>query len=319
MVSGPIWDFDLSIGTGWGNEISPERDYLAGTAIAGNLIKNKDFRKRVSRRYLEVYSRILESLVNTGEMLPTFKEQFYNIKPDLAMDTVLWPDKYKCGSGGLRWSRTTIFNTIVDYRVDWLRRHKAFLDDYFQKMAAEGEESHDFEYKDNGNGTHTGTCKGCLFKQTEDHTWDGGNVISKATTAKAGTLEYTCTLCGATKQEEIPKVKQADITINSATVTAASVKKVIEKVNAAGGTTNAVILGKKVKKISKAAFKKTGIKTVTLKTVSLKAKSVKGSLTGSTVSSFKVKVGGAKKNKKYVKQYKKIFTKKNVGRKVKVS
>lgn len=32
----------------------------------------------------------------------------------------------------------------------------------------------------------------------------------------------------------------------------------------------------------------------------------------------KVKVGGKKANKKYVKKYKKIFTKKNAGRKVKV-
>lgn len=51
----------------------------------------------------------------------------------------------------------------------------------------------------------------------------------------------------------------------------------------------------------------------------LKKSSVKRSLKGSQISKVKVQVGKKKTNKKYVKKYKMIFTKKNAGRKVKVS
>lgn len=73
-----------------------------------------------------------------------------------------------------------------------------------------------------------------------------------------------------------------------------------------------------VSKIGKKAFAKTKTKTVVVKTKKLTKKSVKGSLKGSKVKTIKVKVGKKKINKKYVKKYKKIFTKKNAGRKVKV-
>ena len=61
-----------------------------------------------------------------------------------------------------------------------------------------------------------------------------------------------------------------------------------------------------------------GLKTVTLKTKKLTAKAVKGSLRGSSVKTIKVTVGTKKTNKQYVKKYKKIFTKKNCGRTVKI-
>ena len=375
MYAGPVWDMDLTFGTWAWSKALPNQDRMGSAALSECLIKIKAFRKAVSKRYLEKYSGLLESLISTGEDLPSFQEAFSSIENNLAMESSIWRKKMICNVGIDKWDDDTPLTDILDYRVEWIKIRKRYLDSYFKQMAADEEEEHQYgpehaltatthkkaciyhpdvvviedctfeavsngdgthtskctkcdnkhtepcsmNYVDNGDGTHTGTCKLCQFKQTDAHIWNKGNVISKATTAKTGIIEYTCTSCGATKQEEIPKVKQADITINSGTVTAASVKKVIAKVDAAGGAVNAIILGKKVKKISKGAFKKTGIKIVTLKTVSLKAKSVKGSLTGSTVSSVKVKVGGAKKNKKYVKQYKKIFTKKNAGRNVKVS
>ena len=100
--------------------------------------------------------------------------------------------------------------------------------------------------------------------------------------------------------------------INKGTVSASDIKKASDL-----GATE-VTLDSKVKKISKNAFKGTNIKTVIVKTKKLKAKSVKGSLKGSKVKTIKVKVGKAKENKKYVKAYKKIFTKKIAGKKASV-
>ena len=73
-----------------------------------------------------------------------------------------------------------------------------------------------------------------------------------------------------------------------------------------------------VTSIAPNAFAGTSVKTVTVKSKKLTKASVKGSLKGSKVKTVKVKVGKKKENKKFVKKYKKIFTKKNAGKKVKV-
>lgn len=79
-----------------------------------------------------------------------------------------------------------------------------------------------------------------------------------------------------------------------------------------------VTANKNIKIIKKNAFKSSKVKTLTLKTKKLTKKSVKNSLKGSKVKTIKVKVGKKKDNKKYVKKYKKIFTKKNAGKKASV-
>ena len=84
-------------------------------------------------------------------------------------------------------------------------------------------------------------------------------------------------------------------------------------------TSCAPVSSKKLTGIGAKAFKGAkSFKTLTVKSKKLKKKSVKGSLTGSSVSTVKVKVGSKKANKTYVKRYKKIFTKKNCGKQVTV-
>lgn len=158
---------------------------------------------------------------------------------------------------------------------------------------------------------------------TENHTWNNGVVTQKATPSKQGRKKYTCTVCGAVKQTTIKKVPASGITINTSTVTADSVKKIISKLEASDSTTDTIILGKKVRKIKAGAFKTAGIrsegiKTVIVKTKRLKKGAVKGAFKGSSVATVRVKIGSKKLNKKYVKIYKKIFTKKNAGKSVKV-
>ena len=57
---------------------------------------------------------------------------------------------------------------------------------------------------------------------------------------------------------------------------------------------------------------------MTVRSRKLTGKSVKNSLKGSKIKTVKVRVGSKKLNKKYVKKYKKVFTKKNAGKKVKI-
>ena len=108
------------------------------------------------------------------------------------------------------------------------------------------------------------------------------------------------------------KALAAASNINKATVSASDIRK------ASDLGAKEITLGAKVKKIKSGAFKGTNIKTVVVKSKKLKAKAVKGSLKGSKVKTIKIKVGKTKDNKKYIKIYKKIFTKKNAGKKVAV-
>ena len=114
--------------------------------------------------------------------------------------------------------------------------------------------------------------------------------------------------------------KVPTVTVKAKTVDA---KTVAEAVKKAGGSVDSVtsfVLDKKVKKIKKGTFSQyKNLTTLTVKTKKLKKKSVKGSMKGSSIKTIKVQVGKKKTNKKYVKKYKKIFTKKNAGKKVKVT
>jgi hypothetical protein len=74
----------------------------------------------------------------------------------------------------------------------------------------------------------------------------------------------------------------------------------------------------KVTRIAAGAFKGSKATKLVVKTKKLTKKSVKGCLKGSKIKTVKVSLGKKSVNKKYVKKYKKIFTKKNAGRKVSV-
>ena len=78
------------------------------------------------------------------------------------------------------------------------------------------------------------------------------------------------------------------------------------------------VLGTYVKTISKNTFKGSKVTSLIVKTKKLTKKSVKGSLKSSRIKKIYVKVGKKSVNRKYVKKYKKIFTKKNAGKAVKV-
>ena len=76
-----------------------------------------------------------------------------------------------------------------------------------------------------------------------------------------------------------------------------------------------VTIGKNVKKIKKNAFKKSKATKMIVKSKLLKKAAVRGALKGSKIKTIQVKVGKKSLNKKYLKNYKKIFTKKNAGKK----
>ena len=80
-----------------------------------------------------------------------------------------------------------------------------------------------------------------------------------------------------------------------------------------------VTVGKNVRAIKKNAFRGSKATKLILKTRLLKKTKIKGCLKNSKIKNVQVKVSTKKSvNKKYVKTYKKIFTKANAGKKVKI-
>jgi hypothetical protein len=119
---------------------------------------------------------------------------------------------------------------------------------------------------------------------------------------------------------EAKKKSVKKVTVNARTVSAKTLKTAVTKAGGSSKYVTTVVLGKNVKKISKYTFKNYGkVKTLVVRTKKLKKATVRKSLAGSKITKVKVKVGKKKANRKYVKKYRKIFTKKNAGKKVKVS
>ena len=59
------------------------------------------------------------------------------------------------------------------------------------------------------SGKHSHTCGVCGKVETASHTWNGGTVIKKATCQETGSQKLTCTGCGATTTETVPKTAHA--------------------------------------------------------------------------------------------------------------
>ena len=99
--------------------------------------------------------------------------------------------------------------------------------------------------------------------------------------------------------------------------------KLIKAKNASSVTIPAYIkIGSKkyyITRIQEKAFAKSKATRVYIKTKKLTKSRVKGSLKGSKVKKIYLRTGKAKTNKIYAKKYRKIFTKKNAGKTVKVS
>ncbi|MCR5700717.1 MAG: InlB B-repeat-containing protein, partial [Lachnospiraceae bacterium] len=105
--------------------------------------------------------------------------------------------------------------------------------------------------------------------------------------------------------------KKEEVTVEDKTSEVTEIKKDSFK----GSKATTVTIGKDVTTLAPGAFNGSKIKTVIIKSKKLTKKSVRNAFKGTKVKKIivKVKVGSKKENKKYVKKYKKFFTKKNIG------
>jgi len=69
--------------------------------------------------------------------------------------------------------------------------------------------SHSFsDWEKASDSNHSRTCSKCDLTQTNAHEWKDGKVLKEATCVDAGSLQITCSVCGAESSKEIPATDQ---------------------------------------------------------------------------------------------------------------
>ena len=164
----------------------------------------------------------------------------------------------------------------------------------------------------------TGSCKVTVTKKDDEEitTVTPQTNPSEVTTSAQETTTQPSEIV-TTKKDETTKPKVKTIKVNTKTVNSKSIKAAIKKAKTSSDVITKIVLGKKVKKISKKAFiKYKKLTTLEIKTKKLTKKKVKKSLLKSRIKNILVKVGKKKTNKKYIAKYVVYFKKKNSGKKV---
>ena len=127
MYAGPIWDQDMTLGTGWTKEISPDiTDYHY---LAQALIKIPDFRAAVVRCYNESFAPLAKKLIAENGTVSGYATR---LTGSAEMNFVLWPyirigDHTK---GGHIWQNATYVGVVADMQ-SWLTARTAYLDSAF--------------------------------------------------------------------------------------------------------------------------------------------------------------------------------------------
>ena len=127
MYAGPIWDQDMTLGTGWTKQISPETtDYHY---LAQALIQIPDFRAAVLRCYTETFAPLAKDLIAENGMVDEYSAF---LAKSAEMNFVLWP-YIRVGepdNAGHIWQNATYTSVLADMR-SWLIRRIAYLDSTF--------------------------------------------------------------------------------------------------------------------------------------------------------------------------------------------
>ena len=136
---------------------------------------------------------------------------------------------------------------------------------------------------------------------------------------KYGTVQVTSV---KNKTVAFIKAKNLKSVVVPATVTIKGKTYKVTRINAkafTGKSIRTVTIGKNVKTIRRNAFAKSKATKMIIKTKLLKRLNVKGCLRDSKMKTAQVKVSSSKSvNNKYVKNYKRIFTKANAGKKISI-
>ena len=166
MYAGPVWDMEMTCGSGWNGYIGPDNDFINGRYLVSALLKIPGFRAAVSNYYHDTFLAQAQQLVGDDGKVMTGAAR---LSASAAMNYRQWP-LIRVGNPNQSshfWpAGTTYADTVADMN-DWLTKR-------IVQMSA-----------------------------VYDHTWDAGVVTKEPTCAASGTRVYTNDV-GETMAEAIP-------------------------------------------------------------------------------------------------------------------
>lgn len=166
MYAGPVWDMEMTCGSGWNGYIGPDNDFINGRYLVTALLKIPGFRAAVSNYYHDTFLAQAQQLVGDDGKVMTGAAR---LSASAAMNYRQWP-LIRVGNPNQSihfWpAGTTYADTVADMN-DWL------------------------------------TTRIAQMSAVYDHTWDAGVVTKEPTCAASGTRVYTNDV-GETMTEAIP-------------------------------------------------------------------------------------------------------------------
>ncbi|MBE7065238.1 MAG: hypothetical protein E7384_05435 [Ruminococcaceae bacterium] len=100
--------------------------------------------------------------------------------------------------------KTSVQLQVVDsYDVDY--QPLSFQGSYTSNVTVECKTHTYGSYKKTDSTQHERTCSACQYVEKTNHTWNTGNITQNASCKEYGNKHYTCTKCGTSKNETIPK------------------------------------------------------------------------------------------------------------------
>lgn len=173
MYAGPVWDQEMTLGTGWDAVISA--DEVTYNYLEKALIKIPDFKQRVEEYYKSVFKGKMLSLLGDDGIVAGYYDA---VSSSAEMNYVLWP-YVRIGypkAGGHLWPAGTDYDDVVKDMTDWLAVRADKLDELY------------------GDGT------------LHMHHKYVSEITKPATYDEEGIRTYTCSICKDSYTEVIPKL-----------------------------------------------------------------------------------------------------------------
>lgn len=199
MYVGPLWDQDMTFGTGWTKYIDASiKDYHY---LAKALINIPIFKARLANFFENEALPMLEEALSDGGTIDRHAEK---LTPSANMNYALW-QYIRVGNPsatGHLW-KDADYDLVVEDMKTWLEKRLGYLKPRF--LVETGHVHAYGEWMSDGDENHIKECL-CGEKITEAHAFDEGVVTLEPTTEATGEKTYTCSVCGHKKIEVLDKL-----------------------------------------------------------------------------------------------------------------
>lgn len=178
LYAGPIWDMDITCGTGWDEEIGSDRDFLEYRYLSKALQQIPSFQDAVKKYFNEEFLSKANALIGNGGKIAGYESE---VAGSAKMNDMLWP-MMKMGSttaSGNTWESGTSYEDVVSGLTKWLQARINFM-----KKEYSGSSS-------GGSGSSSGGGGGAPAPATYTNnvsTVDNGTVAVSSNSPKAGDI-----------------------------------------------------------------------------------------------------------------------------------